>query len=274
MASIKSQSPSLTHPVLNQRVSVISLDLSVGAYDQLLDCVIQAAHQHTPRSVCFANVHMVMEARRSPSIAKAVNGADWVVPDGVPLLWAMRGLHKLHQERIAGMDATSSLLSRAATEGISVFFFGSTPDVLEQVQRLCLEMHPSLRIAGMVSPPFRPATPEEDEDTIRTITASGAGLVFVALGCPKQELWMARMRGRIPAVLLGVGGALPVLAGHQARAPHWIQRAGIEWLFRLVQEPRRLFKRYALTNSLYVYYILQHLVRQRTKSAAETADIN
>lgn len=266
------ESPLVSRPIRSQRVSVISLDLSVGAYDQLLDCIIQDAHQRTPRSVCFANVHMVMEARRSPAIAEAVNGADWVVPDGVPLLWAMRGLHKLHQERIAGMDATSSLLSRAATEGISVFFFGSTPDVLEQVQRRCAEMYPSLQIAGMVSPPFRPATPEEDKAAIDTITASGAGLVFVALGCPKQEIWMARMRGRIPAVLLGVGGALPVLAGQQARAPHWIQRAGAEWLFRLVQEPRRLFKRYALTNSLYVYCILQHLVKQRIKPAAETAN--
>lgn len=248
----------------DQRVNVVSVDLFVGSYNRLQEYIIEAAHQREPRSVCFANVHMAIEARRNPAIAKAVNEADWVVPDGVPLLWAMRGLYKVEQERIAGMDATSTLLDRAAAEGIAVFFYGSTPDVLERVRCLSQEAYPALRVAGMLSPPFRPATPDEDEATIAQITASGAGLVFVALGCPKQELWMARMRGRIPAVLLGVGGALPVLAGHRSRAPQWIQQAGMEWLFRLAQEPRRLFKRYAVTNSLYVYYLLGQFATRRS----------
>lgn len=262
----------LTCPLANQRVRIVDLVVSVSSYAQLIDSIMGAAHQREPRRICFANVHMAVEARRSVAIAEAVNGADWVVPDGVPLLWAIRGLYGMNQERIAGMDAITTLLERAATEGVSVFFYGSTPAVLEGVRRVSQEAYPSLRVAGMVSPPFRPATINEDESIIAQIAASGAGLVFVALGCPKQELWMARMQGRIPAVLLGVGGALPVMAGHQTRAPHWIQRIGMEWCFRLAQDPGRLFKRYAVTNFLYIYYILRQLVLHHTGKARNVAD--
>lgn len=257
----QSELSTLSTPV--RRTRVISLNVSLGNYAHLQDWVIEAARHRESRSVCFANVHMVVEARRNAAIAQAVNSADWVAPDGVPLLWAMRGLYGLRQERIAGMDAISSLLQKAAEAGISAFFYGSTPDVLDEIRRICAREFPSLQIAGMVSPPFRPMTPAEETDVIDEITASGAGLVFVALGCPKQELWMARMRGRIPAVLLGIGGALPVLAGQQTRAPRWMQKIGTEWLFRLMQEPRRLFKRYTVTNSLYIYYFVRQFLNQQ-----------
>lgn len=243
-----------------ERIGVVSLGITAGTYDDAVEWILKTARRRISRTVCFANVHMVVEAQRHNSIAHAVNGADWVAPDGVPLLWAMRTIGNKPQERVAGMDVTATLLERAALEGIPVFFYGSTASVLDDLQRHCLHKFPVLKIVGAVSPPFRPATVDEDEEIIARITESGAGLVFVALGCPKQELWMARMRGRIPAVLLGVGGAIPLLAGHQTRAPRWMRQMGIEWCYRMAQEPRRLFKRYAYTNSLYIYYLLRQII--------------
>ncbi|MFD2934150.1 WecB/TagA/CpsF family glycosyltransferase [Spirosoma flavum] len=248
---------------LSERLHLISLNLSPGSYSQLQDWIINAAHQRESRTVCCANVHMVIEAKQNPAIAEAVNSADWVTPDGVPLVWALRGLYGLRQDRIAGMDLAVSLLQRAADEGISVFFYGSTPQVLERLSQTCLERFPALQIAGVLSPPFRKTTPGEDNTISKQISDSGAGLVLVILGCPKQELWMAQMRGRIPAVMIGLGGALLVLAGFQTRAPLWMQQNGLEWLFRLAQEPRRLFKRYAVTNSLYIWYVGVQWITQR-----------
>lgn len=257
---------SSTQSATNPRVNLISLNVSIGSYDYVQNWMIQEARRRVSRMVCFANVHMVIEAHRNSAIATAVNKADWVTPDGVPLAWAIRGLHHVKQERVAGMDITASLLEQAARDGVSVFFYGSIPEVLERIREKCHERFPTLQIAGMISPPFRPSTPEEDEATIKEISDSGAGLLFVALGCPKQELWMSRMRGRIPAVMLGIGNALAVFAGEEARSPAWMQRVGLEWCFRLAQEPKRLFKRYAVTNSLYVYYIMCQLVTKRISS--------
>lgn len=255
------------------RVRVISLDLSVAPYREMQDWIMLKANSRESRTVCCANVHMVVEAKRDSRIAEAVNYADRVTPDGVPLLWAMRGLHAIEQERIAGMDLMISLLQQAAAEGVSVFFYGSTLQVLDKIRVVCSERFPNLRIAGMVSPPFRETKPEEDDAIVKQIASSQAGLVFVALGCPKQELWMAKMRGRIPAVMIGLGGALPLLAGYQNRAPYWIRQCGLEWIFRLVQEPRRLFKRYTVTNSLYIWYFGQQWIAKFWQCDSETVSM-
>lgn len=259
----------LSQPVLSntnslptKRLDLISLQLSIGTYNQAMDWIIDAAHRHESRSVCFANVHMAVEVKQSAEFANVVNGADWVAADGVPLVWGLRGLYGQQQDRIAGMDMLPDLLKRAVSEKLSVFFYGSTPDVLDRTKQACERLYPGVQIAGMISPPFRPLTVEEESVIAKRITDSGANLVFVALGCPKQEQWMARMRNHIPAVLLGIGGALPVLAGEQKRAPEWMQNLGMEWVFRLAQEPRRLFKRYAVTNSLYVWHVGKQWISQ------------
>ncbi|MFD2570791.1 WecB/TagA/CpsF family glycosyltransferase [Spirosoma soli] len=249
---------SLKQPVsLRKRSNVINLNVSLGNYQHVRDWIINAAQRGDSRTVCFANVHMAVECRQKPDVARAVNNADWVTPDGMPLVWAMRLLYGIQQDRITGMDMLPSLLEQAAEHKIPVFFYGSTADVLERSEKACQQLFPRLIIAGAYSPPFRKLTEEEEEEEINLITKSGAKLVFVALGCPKQELWLSRMRNRIPAVLLAIGGALPVLAGEVSRAPLWMQRAGMEWIFRLVQEPRRLFKRYAVTNSVFVYSLIR-----------------
>lgn len=243
-----------------QRATVISLNLSLGNYQQFQEEIMTAAKAKQAGSVCFANVHMTIESKFNSNIAQAVNGADWVLCDGVPLLWSLRWLYGVKQNRATGLDMLPDLLQNAAETGVSVFFYGSTPEILQQTVDVCARKYPKLTIAGTLSPPFRPLTAEEDDQVVKQINQSGAGLVFVSLGCPKQELWMGKMRGRIPAVLLGIGGALPVLAGDVKRSPEWMQRAGLEWLFRFAQEPKRLFKRYAVTNSLYTWYLMKQLV--------------
>ncbi|WP_461096094.1 WecB/TagA/CpsF family glycosyltransferase [Spirosoma luteolum] len=236
----------------HQRASVLALRLSLGTYHAVQEALVEAARRREARSVCFANVHMTVEATQDPRFAEAVNGADWVLTDGMPLTWFINRQYGIRQERVAGIDMLPDLVRRAAETGLSVFFFGSTPEVLDQTVAVCRARHPQLTIAGTLSPPFRPLTDAEDEAMAATIRASGAQLVFVALGCPRQEYWMARMRHRIPAVLLGIGGALPILAGTVSRSPGWMQRNGLEWVYRLAMEPRRLFRRYAVTNTLFV----------------------
>jgi N-acetylglucosaminyldiphosphoundecaprenol N-acetyl-beta-D-mannosaminyltransferase len=142
---------------------------------------------------------------------------------------------------------------------LPAFFYGGTPALLEKTEHYLRYAFPYLPVAGMYSPPFRPATPEEENQLVEKINSSGAAVVLVILGCPKQEKWMASMKGRIRAVMIGVGGALPVMVGMQKRAPRWLQSLGLEWLFRLMQEPRRLFRRYVITNSLFIYLFVKKI---------------
>ncbi|MEZ0541032.1 WecB/TagA/CpsF family glycosyltransferase [Fibrella arboris] len=244
-----------------QRAQVLDLSVTLGTYRQVQESMVAAAQRGESRTACFANVHMTVEAAGNKAFANMVNGADWVAADGVPLTWALSWLYSIQQERIAGIDMLPDLIQRAAQEQIPVFFYGSTANILEKAVAVCRERHPGILIAGTLSPPFRELTPEEDEQMIITINRSGARIVFVALGCPKQERWMAQMRGRIHAVMLGIGGALPILAGAQSRSPNWMQRNGLEWVYRLAKEPRRLFKRYAVTNTLFILRLIQHRIK-------------
>jgi N-acetylglucosaminyldiphosphoundecaprenol N-acetyl-beta-D-mannosaminyltransferase len=241
----------------SSRSRVVCLHIDAAPYHQIQEEVIAAALNRRSGSVCFANVHMVVEATRNSHLADCVNSAAWVVADGVPLVWAIRAIHRRNQERVTGLDFLPDLLGRACEEQLSVYFYGSTTEVLQATLRTCQQKFPSLQIAGIYSPPFRTLTPAEEDEVVQQIVDSGAQLVFVALGCPRQEVWIARMSHRIPAVLLGIGGALPVLAGKFSRAPIWMQRSGLEWLYRLIQEPARLFSRYLTTNTLFIFYLLR-----------------
>ena len=253
------------HPaILLPRLPVVSLGITQAPFSVVENSIMRAARQGESRTVCFANAHMVVEARQQPDVAEAVNSADWVLADGVPLLWAIKRLYKRQQERVAGMDMLPALLNRAAHEQVPVLFYGSTSDRLEQSAAVCRRLFPGLNIVGLVAPPFRPLTPAEEAAEVEQIKQSGAKLVFVSLGCPKQERWMARMRGRIPAVMLGIGGALPVLTGEHGRAPAWMRNMGLEWTYRLALEPRRLFNRYATTNALYLWHLGRQLAGYET----------
>ena len=240
-----------------ERAPVMSLNVSLGPYVQIKESIIAAAHRGESRTACFVNVHMAIEGKKDPAFTRIVNEADWVVTDGIPITWALRRHLGIEQERVAGIDMLPDLVSQAAEQQLPIFFYGSTPEVLATLVTVCRKRYPTVQIAGTLSPPFRPLSGEEEEQIVEQINQSGARLVFVALGCPKQERWMAGMRGRVQAVMVAIGGALPILAGMQSRSPRWMQRGGLEWVYRLAMEPRRLFKRYAVTNSLFVLYLVQ-----------------
>lgn len=232
---------------------LLSISVSNGTYDDFVCSITRRAAAAESNYACIANVHMLVEAYRHAAFAQIVNNAAITTPDGKPIVWALYLLYGIKQERVDGMGLLPALLKSAEENSLPVFFYGSSQAMLDKTKHYISYAYPKLKVAGMHSPPFRPLTSEEEDMVVSKINSSGARLVFVVLGCPKQERWMASMKGRINAFMIGVGGALPVLIGEQKRAPRWMQSGGLEWLYRLDQEPRRLFKRYAVTNSVFLY---------------------
>lgn len=235
----------------------ISLKISTGAYNDFIQEIKALALKRQSSYVCIANVHMLVEAYIKPDFANVVNHADLVTPDGMPLAKGLKTIYRIQQDRVAGMDLLPDLLVVAQQENIPVFFYGGTTAMLNNTVAYLSEHYSELTICGTYSPPFRPLTTDEERNIIETINDAKPGLVFVVLGCPKQERWMASMKNKIDACMLGVGGALPVLIGMQKRAPIWMQKNNLEWLYRLGQEPKRLFKRYLMTNSIYIALFLK-----------------
>jgi N-acetylglucosaminyldiphosphoundecaprenol N-acetyl-beta-D-mannosaminyltransferase len=216
-----------------------------------------------PGYVCHANVHGVMEARRDAALRAAYAGATLTVADGVPLVWVGRLLGQRAVRRVYGPDFMLRLTERAAARGYRVFFYGGAAGVATTLAGRLADRFPGLRVVGAESPPFRPLTSDEDRAMVERINASGADIVWVGLGCPKQERWMAEHRAALTApVLLGVGAAFDFHSGRVAQAPRWLMPLGLEWLYRLVQEPRRLWRRYLLDNPLFIVLVATQLLRE------------
>lgn len=242
---------------------MINFTVSTGPYALFIDEMAMLARQRTSAAVYFANVHMFVEAQDSEAFKELINKADIVTPDGQPLAWMLRLLYGIKQDRVSAMDFMPSMLARMQQEQLPVYFYGGTQEMLEKADAYVKKEYPQLKVAGLYSPPFRPLTADEENEIAANINASGAGLVFVFLGCPKQERWMAAMKGKVNAVMTGVGGSIPVTIGMQKRAPLWMQKAGMEWLYRFAQEPKRLFKRYAYTNSKFMWIMFKALIKLR-----------
>jgi N-acetylglucosaminyldiphosphoundecaprenol N-acetyl-beta-D-mannosaminyltransferase len=179
----------------------------------------------------------------------------------------LKFLYGIKQDRVAGMDLLPDLLSAAEHKNISVAFYGGTEEMLDKTREFIKSKYPKLEIAKMFSPPFRPLNPGEEDSIVKIFRESDAQMIFVVLGCPKQERWMISMKDRIPSLMIGIGGALPVLIGMNKRAPVWMQRSGLEWIYRLSQEPKRLFKRYLTTNSLFIYLVFKEKLSFNKKSS-------
>jgi N-acetylglucosaminyldiphosphoundecaprenol N-acetyl-beta-D-mannosaminyltransferase len=233
------------------------------SYQHASDEILRWGSLGESRYVCVANVHNVIEAYDDPVYRMGMEGADLVTPDGMPLVWALRLLGVEGTTRVCGPNLTPILCERAATLGIPVGFYGSTPEVLSDLSAKLVRRYPGLQITYSHSPPFRPLTSDEDAHVMDGINRSGARLLFVGLGAPKQEQWMAAHKGRIQAVMLGVGAAFDFLAGNKRQAPKVLQQLGLEWLFRLLQEPRRLWRRYLYRNPRFVALFLAQLIGRR-----------
>lgn len=217
------------------------------------------------RYVCICNVHSLVTARHDEDFRQALNEADMATPDGMPVAWMMRKLGFPLQERINGPDLMWKYCALAEQRNESIFLYGNTEETLAALVSRLHAAFPNLQIAGTYSPPFRPLTEHEDANIVERINKSGARVMFVSLGCPKQELWMAAHKGRINAVMIGVGAAFDYHAGTIQRAPLWMQKRGLEWLHRLFSEPRRLWKRYLVTNTQFIFGAMWQLIRHRLR---------
>jgi N-acetylglucosaminyldiphosphoundecaprenol N-acetyl-beta-D-mannosaminyltransferase len=215
---------------------------------------------------CVANVHVIMEACDDAGFRALVNGAELVTPDGVPLVWSLRALGARDATRVYGPTLTPVVCEQAARRGVPVGFFGGDPPVMEKLTQRLAARFPGLAIAFAHCPPRSDAPVRVDERVVSAIEDSGARVLFVGLGCPKQERWMAAYREHLPCALVGVGAAFDFLAGAKPQAPAWLQRAGLEWLFRLACEPRRLWRRYAIHNPRFALRIALQIARERAQA--------
>lgn len=239
---------------------VLGMRVDATSYEDASRRVLRWAHRGQSAYVCVASVHMIMEAYDSTAFRRVINEADLVTPDGRPLVWALKGLGVKDSTQVRGTDLTTHVVEQAARENVPIGLYGGTPELLEAFVRILKTRYPKIRVVCQIAPPFRSLTPEEDEAVMDEIVASGARILFVGIGCPKQEKWMAAHKGRIPAVMLGLGAAFDFYTGRVPQAPRWMQVAGLEWVFRLLIDPRRLWKRYAKHNPRFIGLFLMQLL--------------
>ncbi|MBN1851700.1 MAG: WecB/TagA/CpsF family glycosyltransferase [Pirellulales bacterium] len=245
------------------KYDLFGVQISATNYDEVTARIFQAIGQQIPAIVSLQAVHAVMTASGDPALRNAVNTFQIVAPDGQPVRWAMNLLHGSGlRERVYGPELMLRICRRAADEGVPVYLYGSSFEVLGALRANLTAKYPALIIAGAESPPFRALTVQEEQDAAGRINRSGAGIVFIGLGAPKQDLFAHRIRGYLQAVQICVGAAFDFHAGSKKMAPVWMQRNGLEWLFRLCMEPRRLWSRYLVTNSMFLVKLTAALVRR------------
>jgi len=238
------------------RANVLGTRVSVCTYDGVTALVLDHARRGAPLGVAFQPVHGITTAWLDRAYGGVLNALDVVAPDGQPVRWALNWLHRAGLgDRVYGPELTLRVCAAAAAEGLPVFLYGATDDVLARFAAALRERFPKVSIAGTLAPPFRDLTDAEEAAHCETIRASGARLALVGLGCPRQERWVFRNRPRLAMPLLAVGAAFDFLSGAKAQAPAWMQQRGLEWLFRLASEPRRLAGRYLVLNPLYATLI-------------------
>lgn len=240
--------------------SVLGSPIDAVTWDEALGRVTTWGAARESRYICICNVHSVVTAQGDPGFSRVLAEADLCTPDGAPVAWMLRRLGFGDQQRINGPDLMWKYLARAEKLGQVVSFYGGSSKTLDILTARILQAFPNVKIGVSISPPFRPLTPEEDEADVRRINECGTAVLFVGLGCPKQESWMAQHRGRVAAVMIGVGAAFDYHAGTIQRAPLWMQKSGLEWLHRLASEPRRLWRRYLVTNSIFIVQAAKQLL--------------
>lgn len=250
---------------IGEKRKLLTSFISTGSFNTFVDQIFWLTENKKSSYVCFANVHMLVEAYKDKAFNEVLNKADVATPDGGPVSKIMKLFYGQEQDRVAGMDLLPRLLKEAAVKGKSVYFYGSTDEVLNAVVTKAKQEMPDLKIAGFYSPPFRKLSETEDAEITDMINEAKPDLVFVALGCPKQERWMADHKDRVNACMLGVGQAFLTFAGLEKRLPKWARDLSLEWTYRLYLEPKRLWKRYLVTNSMFVLLTLKMLVTRNSK---------
>jgi len=250
---------------LPAKTPVVGTPISMTSYDEVLQA-LATRRSDRALTVAVCNVHSVMSARNDPNLRSALIDADIATPDGVPLVWGIRWTANPGQERVYGPELMVRSLVASGTKGWRHYLYGSTPATLASLKAAIAELSPEASIVGTESPPFRRLTDAEERAVIDRLQNSGADVVWVGLGMPKQELWISRVAPHLPGVaLLGVGAAFDFLAGTKRQAPAWLQRAGLEWLFRLIREPRRLWRRYLWNNPAYLLLLAHQVIKGKLR---------
>lgn len=245
------------------KAKVLTMSVDVIQLSEVINKTASWLADDSGKYICVSNVHMCIETYISSDFSAVVNQADLVVPDGRPIYWAQRLLGFSEAEQIRGMDLTLELCQYAAEQGLKVGFYGGSLTTVSAMKRRLLNQYPSLNIVIAESPPFRPLSEMEKKQAIEAINSSEVDILFVGLGCPKQEKWMAEHKDKFSCVMLGVGAVFDFLAGSKKHAPIWMQQAGLEWFYRLLDEPRRLWRRYLYTNPKFVFLFIRQLLGKK-----------
>ncbi|HZN66948.1 MAG TPA: WecB/TagA/CpsF family glycosyltransferase [Tepidisphaeraceae bacterium] len=247
------------------KLDLFGVHVSPTCYDEAVQCVLSAAREGRGGAVDLMPVHGLITAVRDAGFRRRINrDFDIVAPDGQPVRWALNLFHQAGlTDRVYGPELMLRLCGAAAAAGVGVYLYGSTAGVVDKLKNTLVGRFPGLRVAGAESPPFRPLTEDEGRAAVERFNASGAGIVFVGTGCPRQEMFAAEHRDKVRAVLVCVGAAFDFHAGAKRMAPPWIQRRGLEWLYRLCQEPGRLWRRYLVTNTIFSLLVGRRLLLGR-----------
>ena len=244
--------------ILGSKVNLSNMEIFVQKIDNWI-----SNNKFINRYVCVCNVHMVMEGFDDKNFNNLINNADYVVPDGKPLVWVQKLNGYKSAKQVRGRDLTHSLCKLSEKRGYKVGFYGGTKNVLKLVYDKMATYYPELDIEYVYSPPFRTLTEIENEKIIDNINASNINILFVALGCPKQEIWMKKHSSRLRCILIGVGAAFDFISENKKESPRWLNTLGLEWLFRLISEPRRLWRRYLIQNPRFVFYFILQLLGKK-----------
>jgi N-acetylglucosaminyldiphosphoundecaprenol N-acetyl-beta-D-mannosaminyltransferase len=256
----------VSHVVWPHKVDLFGVGYTPTNYDEAVQVICRAARQRVSAIVSCHAVHAVMTFCTNPQWRSKVNTFDMITPDGQPVRWALNLLYRAGlKDRVYGPELMERLCRQAAKENIPIYLYGGTPDVLEKLKNQLCGRYAALRIVGAEAPPFRALTEAEDHAVVQRINHSGAELVFIGLGCPKQDLFAFDHRAHLSAVQICVGAAFDFHAGVKPTAPAWMQQFGLEWVFRLSCEPRRLWKRYLHTNSLFIAKLIAALAARIVK---------
>ena len=248
---------------------VLNMRVDNASYKSTTERILELASENIGAYICVANVHMCMEAYDSLAFQKIVNEADMVVPDGRPLVWALKASGAEGVSQVRGSDLLLKMCKDAEEKNISVGFYGGSNESLADFLKFITKRFMTLKIPFYSSPPFRELTEKEDADYIDKINASGVTILFVGIGCPKQEKWMAAHKKSLSCVMIGVGAAFDFFSGRKKHAPRWMQQVGLEWFFRLCSEPVRLWKRYLKQNPRFIWYFLRQWIDVRTIMKAQ-----
>ncbi|WP_436917660.1 WecB/TagA/CpsF family glycosyltransferase [Acinetobacter schindleri] len=242
------------------RQNVIGSPINQITWSDAVNTLALWGEQHESRVVCICNAHSVVTAKQDQEFNQVLKHADMSTPDGAPVAWMIKKVSGQPQARINGPDLMLKYCEHAEKIGQSIYLYGGQESTLNILVDVLKSKYPNLKIAGYLSPPFRELNAEEKQKIIQDINNSGAHTVWVGLGCPKQEKWMHEHKGKINAVMVGVGAAFDYHAGTIKRAPKWMQNSGLEWFHRLCSEPKRLWRRYLVTNTLFILYAAKQLM--------------